>query len=198
MAHAPTLVAYASLYGATRGIAELIAEVLDERGHPAQARAAASVTDATVYGSFVIGSAVFAGRWRREARGFVQRHGELLRQLPVWLFSSGPLGDNLLDKQGRSLAETSAPLDLRTLMALSGAREHAVFFGALDPAVLRRMGRLVRSIPAVREVMPEGDFRDWAAIRQFALRIADQLDIAVSHDDGRGRGDATGTSTLPS
>ena len=49
--------------------------------------------DVDLYEAFVIGSTVEAGHWLSAATGFVQRHEALLAARPVWLFSSGPLGD---------------------------------------------------------------------------------------------------------
>jgi len=41
----------------------------------------------------VIGSAVYMGRWLPAARDLIEGHREVLSAMPVWLFSSGPLGD---------------------------------------------------------------------------------------------------------
>jgi menaquinone-dependent protoporphyrinogen IX oxidase len=83
------LVAYASKHGATEGIAQHIARSLNEAGREADAR---SVTDVHEFGApdaVVIGSAVYAGSWRKEAVEFVESHADELARLPVWLFSSG-------------------------------------------------------------------------------------------------------------
>lgn len=169
------LVAFASTYGATQGIAERVAEQLTAAGQPAEARPARSVSDAAAYAAVVIGSGVYAGRWHKDARAFVRDNRDLWRTRPVWLFSSGPLGDAAQDKDGRDLVDTSRPLDLALHLELTGARGSAVFFGALDAARLNLAGRLVRRVPAARAVMPEGDFRDWPAIDAWARAVAGEL-----------------------
>ena len=45
--------------------------------------------------------------------------------MPVWLFSSGPLGEEVKD-------EEEQPRQLPELRELLHPREHRVFFGALD------------------------------------------------------------------
>lgn len=169
------LVAYATKYGATRGIAEHVARELTAAGHPAEALPAASVPDVSGYSALVIGSAVFAGRWHRDARAFVRRHRAQLLERPVWLFSSGPLGTETHDKDGKDLVEVSRPLDLAKHVEATGARGTTVFFGALDTTRLDRAGRLVLRVPAARDVMVDGDFRDWPAIAAWARTVAVEL-----------------------
>jgi menaquinone-dependent protoporphyrinogen oxidase len=81
-----TLVAYATRYGATRGIAD----TLVAHGQPAEAHPVSAVSDVGHYDAFVIGSAVYMFHWRKEALRFVKRNRAVLAGRPVWLFSSGP------------------------------------------------------------------------------------------------------------
>jgi menaquinone-dependent protoporphyrinogen oxidase len=62
-----TLVVYASKHGATRGIAERIAMWLGDAGLQAEARQAAAAGSPADWDALVIGSAVYAGRWQKEA-----------------------------------------------------------------------------------------------------------------------------------
>jgi menaquinone-dependent protoporphyrinogen oxidase len=97
----------------------------------------------------------------------------------VWLFSSGLVGTQTKDTKGRDLLETSMHKDLDELKALVNPRDHRVFFGALDGARLTgTIGlayRLARRSQAAREAMPEGDFRDWPKIEEWAVGIAQSL-----------------------
>jgi menaquinone-dependent protoporphyrinogen oxidase len=56
-----------------------------------------------------------------------------------------------------------------------------VFAGAYDPtdAPKTLAERFVRIIPASKNVLPTGDFRDWPAIEAWAREIAAQLPVAV-------------------
>ena len=158
------LVAYASKHGATEGIARFITERLIERGRQAEARPADQVSDVGVQEAVVLGSAVYAGSWMKEAVGFAQRHGAALTGVPVWLFSSGPLGEQVVD-------EEQQPKQLAELEETLHPREHRVFFGALDTGKLGFGERMIAK--AVKA--PEGDFRDWDEIGAWADSIAEAL-----------------------
>jgi menaquinone-dependent protoporphyrinogen oxidase len=56
-------------------------------------------------------------------------------------------------------------------------RDHRVFFGAFDPNDPPRAmsERIVRMMPAARNILPPGDFRDWDAIEAWAREIASAL-----------------------
>jgi len=56
-------------------------------------------------------------------------------------------------------------------MALTQAREHKVFAGKLDKQSLGLAERFVTRVVQA----PEGDFRDWQAIRDWARSIAASL-----------------------
>ena len=49
------------------------------------------------------------------------------------------------------------------------------FFGSLDPGSLTFAERTLRKLPAARAILPEGDFRDWTEIEDWARSIADEL-----------------------
>jgi menaquinone-dependent protoporphyrinogen oxidase len=159
------LVIYASKHGATEGIARFIAERLTERGKQADARPAGAAGELGHPEAVVLGSAIYAGSWLKEATEFVHGHRDGLAQVPVWLFSSGPLGTEVQDdeQQPKQLAELSEALR---------PRDHATFFGALDRGSLGFAERMM--VKAVKA--PEGDFRDWDAIRAWTDRIVDELD----------------------
>jgi hypothetical protein len=87
------LVTAATKYGATAEIAAAIAEVLDEHGLEATMLPPDQVEEVDGYDAVVLGSAVYAGHWLKPARELVERHAGALASRPVWLFSSGPVGD---------------------------------------------------------------------------------------------------------
>jgi menaquinone-dependent protoporphyrinogen oxidase len=171
----PVLVAYASKHGATQQIAERIAQTLTAAGQQARACPVTAAGDLADCSAFVVGSAVYMGHWQKEAVEFVQRHRAVLADHPVWLFSSGPLGTEPTDAQGRDLKVTSEPKDITGFTEAVHPREHRVFFGVLDPAGLGMGERALRKLPAGRTLLPEGDFRDWAEIEGWATGIAREL-----------------------
>jgi len=169
------LVAYASKHGSTAGIARRIAERLSERGHDVDARSVDEVERLDRPEAVVLGSAVYAGSWRKEAVAFVERHERELRRLPVWLFSSGPLGDHVDDPEEQ-------PRQLEDIRRSIGPCDHRVFFGALDMSALSFGERMI--VKAVKA--PEGDFRDWDEIDAWA----DEIAVALHADRTAGPGPA--------
>lgn len=178
------LVAYASRHGSTAGIADRIVGGLRTAGLTSEAQSVDSVRDVGPYDAFVVGGAAYMFHWLKPATTFVKRHQVVLAERPVWLFSSGPLGTDLVDENGRDIFEASRPKEFEGLQTLIHPRGERVFFGAWDadaPAV--GLGeRFLRLMPATRANMPAGDFRDWHAIDAWAAEIATELkspDIAA-------------------
>jgi menaquinone-dependent protoporphyrinogen oxidase len=161
------LVAYATHYGATQGIAECVADTLR--------REDVEVTLADIehldrvdpsFDAFVIGSAVHAGRWLKHGTEFVKRNADALRARQVWLFSSGPIGDAVEKPQPK-------PREIDRFEELVGQRDHVIFGGAFDREVAdARGGRFDR---AINRFIPEGDYRDWPEIERWATSIAAAL-----------------------
>ena len=166
---ARALVAYATRLGATRDIARRIGEVLRAAGHEVTVQSVDDPVDLTAFDAAVVGSGVFAGHWHRPAIEFVREHRRGLADRPTWLFSSGPVGSIALDQEPKD------PADLAELTRLVGPRGHRVFFGALDRSVVDTsdLSRFERVI--AKRFVPEGDWRDWAAIEAWAREIAAQL-----------------------
>lgn len=157
------LVTYATRYGSTQGIAERIAAVLTGEGLTVHLAPVNGARDLEGYDAFVIGSAVFAFHWMKPAVKYVHEHRKLLASRPVWLFSVGPLGP----KQAQPLK----PRDYDDNTAAAQARDHRIFYGAMDISKLRGPDRLFsRMFKSV-----QGDFRDWETIEAWAKKIAHEL-----------------------
>jgi len=171
------LVAYASRHGATQGIGERIAERLRAAGLEVEARRVSDVRDVSGYDAYVIGSAAYMFHWLKDATGFVRRHRFVLTTRPVWLFSSGPLGTDTVDEEGRDVLVTTEPKEFVELRAMLHPRGDRVFFGAWDPSArpASLAERIVLRMPAARKAMPAGDFRDWPAIDAWADSITAEL-----------------------
>jgi menaquinone-dependent protoporphyrinogen oxidase len=157
------LVTAASKHGATEEIARAIAMELELEGIAADVLAPDEVQAVDGYDAVVLGSGVYAGRWMGNAVRLAEREAEALLRRPVWLFSSGPLGDP-------PVPETD-PIDVAKVMTLTGARGHRVIAGRLDK---RDLGLGERAIAAVVKA-PEGDFRPWDEIAAWAKEIARDL-----------------------
>lgn len=58
-----------------------------------ETRDASLVTSVEGYDAVVLGSAVYMGHWLELAVKFAETFVDELRRLPVWVFSSGPVGE---------------------------------------------------------------------------------------------------------
>lgn len=154
------LVAYGSKNGGTAGIAGIIGTTLKGYGLAADVRPAGAVRSVDGYDAVIIGGALYANHWHREARRFVRRYATLLLGRPVWLFSSGPLDD--------SADTTDIPPVPQAAEAarLLQVRQHVTFGGQLTAGakgfIARAMARNGRG----------GDFRNPERIRSWTRSIA--------------------------
>ena len=161
------LVAASSRHGATGEIADEIARALAERGLDVRVASLDDVTDVSGFDAFVLGSAVYVGRWLGPARAFVAEHAGELAARPTWLFSSGPIGDP-------PKPDGDAAVNVDGLVEATGALGHRLFTGRLDRS---RLGLGERAV--VRVVgAAEGDYRDWDDVRGWAGTIAGALTAA--------------------
>lgn len=163
------LVVVASRHGATAEIAEALAHDLAEcpagatAGITARAVAANAAPAPDRFDAVVLGSAVYVGRWQEDARNYAVTHATALRRLPVWLFSSGPIGEPPFPPD--------EPHDVVSVSRSLSARGQAVFPGRLDPTLLSFGERAM--VTAMRA--PIGDSRDPAAVRAWAEQVAGEL-----------------------
>jgi menaquinone-dependent protoporphyrinogen oxidase len=162
-------VIFGSRLGATRGIAERIGARLREDHLDVNVQPASGAAVFTDADAFVIGSGIYAGHWVKEATDYVRQHRAILARRPVWLFSSGPVGDMA------TLHEPVESKDVGPLRAMVNPRGHRTFAGALDRSTLEgsSLGFAERLI--ARTMVPEGDYRDWEAIDEWAAGIAREV-----------------------
>ena len=163
------LVAYASRAGSTGEVAEVIGEVLCDGGEAVDVRLAKDVTDVSPYRAVVVGSAIYMGRWMSEAVKFVETHRDALSQLPVAYFTVCLTMKDDTEENRRTVAayldpvrEVVQPVDV------------GLFAGRLDSSKLSFIYRLI--IKAMGQ--PEGDFRNWEAIRAWAGELVPLLGSA--------------------
>ena len=170
------LVVHASRYGSTQGIAERIAATLRQHGIEAAVQSVEHAGDPADYDAAVIGSAVYFAHWMKHATEFVRRNRDGIANRPVWLFSSGPLGTDAKDAQGRDLLVISEPKEIGEFQEMIRPRGHRVFFGVFDHSKLGFTHRLVMKFAKrANAPLPEGDFRDWSDIEAWGNSIAEGL-----------------------
>jgi menaquinone-dependent protoporphyrinogen oxidase len=153
------LVTAASRYGSTAGIAAAIGDVLRSRGFEVTVAPPDDVGALVGFDAVVLGSAVYTGHWLAPAIALADRVGTELPGRPIWLFSSGPVGDpsrKLVQQMGAD------PVDLAPALKATRATEHRMFPGKLDRHNVRGLQRA--ALVFFRGI--EGDFRDWQAVRE--------------------------------
>ncbi len=162
------LVTFASKYGSTQAIAEAVASSLRQEGLTVDVARCKDVKDLAPYTAVVMGSAVYVGRWRREAADLLRQGEAHLARVPVWLFSSGPTGEGEAEEL---LQGWHFPSALQGIADRIGPRDIAVFHGALDKSRLNPFDAfIVRNVKA-----PLGDFRDLDAVAAWARSIGAEL-----------------------
>jgi menaquinone-dependent protoporphyrinogen oxidase len=162
------LVAYASRHGSTAEIAEKIGSRLNAADFMVDVLPVEQVKDLAGYHAAVLGAAVYVGAWVKPFAKFLSTNRESLARMPVWLFSSGPLGKGdpveLLD--GWRFPETHRPL-----VEYIAPKEITVFHGALFTEKLNFIEN--KMIQMVKSDL--GDFRDWDEITVWTDKVAKQL-----------------------
>ncbi len=157
------LVAYATKCGSTAEVAQVIGECLAHNGKSVEAKLIQEVQDVSDYAAFVIGSAIRMAQWLPEAKDFIQKHQIRLNSQPTAIFSVHILnqGDSPEAVKERQ-AYTAPQKEILNPIA------EAFFPGKIDQSQLnfveRGLFKLVKS--------PEGDFRDWDDILNWANAIA--------------------------
>ena len=160
---ASVLVGYGTKMGGTVAIAERIGEVLAANGHDVTVMEASGAKQVTGYDAAVVGSGLYSGMWRRPAKGLVKRIARKAPDLPLWLFHSGPLGDEQAhDPQPfpKWLAELEPRLNVCDKVTFGGVLGDSAT-GFLAKSMVRN-GR-------------GGDWRDMEEIGRWAGKIAADL-----------------------
>jgi menaquinone-dependent protoporphyrinogen oxidase len=143
-----------------------MAQALRSEGLDVDVRSAhglgADAPDISAYDAVIVGGALYANRWHKDARRFVRTHAQELRTRPVWLFSSGPLDDSA---QQRDIAPVS---QVSIAMREVDARGHATFGGRLAPDA--------KGFPASAMAKKNaGDWRDDQQVRAWAHSVVTAL-----------------------
>lgn len=158
------LVTYASKYGSTAEIAEVIGKELRKRGQEVDVQPVGAVVDPAQYDGFVIGSALYAGGWMNAAAEFLDSNQALLAARPVWLFSSGPTGEG---DPNDILEGWSFPENLLPLVETIKPKDVILFHGNIDLDKLSPGERMI--IKSVKATV--GDYRDWLVVRSWTSTL---------------------------
>lgn len=183
------LIVHASRHGSTAGIAEFIGRTLQKHGLDVVVAPAIDKPDPSELDACIVGSGVYMGSWLNEGTDYLEHFAHVLASKPTWLFSSGPLPGSSKESKDPNASPVDNALGpaegpgsggrkkVEAAAAVIHPRDHHVFAGAYDPKDPPRAmsERLVRMMPASKDLLPSGDFREWNDIEAWATEIARAL-----------------------
>ena len=194
------LVTYATNAGSTAEIAEAVAEGLAGNGMNVEVKTLDAVTTPASYDAIVVGGPMIFG-WHRKARAFLTQHQALLRRVPVAYFmvalslvndaEEAGVGTHIYqDPDLATTPENPTALSFRERFtsathylqpALQCAPEAspvsiAFFNGKLD---YNRLNLFERWFVRLAFNAPEGDFRNWPIIQEWAESLSAPLAIGA-------------------
>ena len=170
------LIVYGTRGGSTKQIADEIGKVLGGQGYAVTVRDAKDTKgiDASAFDLVIVGSSVWATKWKRQATAFLKKNANQLAGRKVALFSSGMAGDDpaKMDYANQSIAKTAASFPAIKPLAL------AYFGGCINfnsPSFIARfMASMMKKDFEKKgiDTSKPVDHRDWDAIRQWAADVA--------------------------
>ncbi len=160
------LIAYATRAGSTETVAQAVAEALRSEGLEVDVKPVRAVTSLAGYTGVIVGSAIRAGKPMPEVVAFVEKHERELSRVPVAYFV---VCLTMKDDTDENRCTVAAYLDaLRARTPDVKPVDVGLFAGVMNSARLPFLLRLlIRAMKA-----PDGDFRDWEAIRTWAAGVA--------------------------
>jgi len=157
------LLAYATRYGSTQEVAETVTTILCEAGLEVDIQPMAEVGTLADYDAIIIGAAIYNAHWSLDAHNFVSKYEESLSQLPVAIFTLGPLSPSAAAKRNsrRQLDVELAKYPWLKPVAVE------IFAGKYDPSK--------PGLNFFERFLPARDYRNWDAIRVWADTLSVQL-----------------------
>ena len=167
------LIVYASVHGSTAEVARFIADTLATRGIEATVTTAKPAPPVEGFDALILGSAVHNGLWLPEMEVFVRKSRTILSGKPLYLWLTCM---RAIEPGGYAYVTNNYLPNLlsRTL----SFRRIGIFAGKVDKAAINQdeaWTLTFRYDGAGDPFRLVGDHRDWASIRAWAERIADDL-----------------------
>lgn len=156
------LVTYASKYGSTGGVADTIGKELCGKDVATDVALIKNASNVSSYQGVIVGSAIYMGKWMSEAVDFVKNNRDILRQVPVAYFLVCMTLSRPTEKNRAEVLSYMDPI----LKAVPEIKPVGIgtFAGAMDYSNLSWLNKKILKSKGT----PEGDFRDWSAIRAWA------------------------------
>lgn len=166
---AKVLVAYGSRCGGTAEIARCIGEAVVDWGGDALVCPVGEAPSAEEFDAAIIGGAARFGRLLPEVVAYARRQAVVLSWLPTAYFLSAmTLRED--SPENRRQAESY----LRPLIEVHDPVSVGLFGGCVDYRKLPRLLGFILSHDGAHS-LPEGDYRDWSQIRDWAAGLAERM-----------------------
>lgn len=156
------LITFATRAGSTVGVAEAIGAELGRRGLEVDIQPVTANPTVDKYEAVILGSAIRMANWLPEMVEFIKRKQQVLRSLPIALFTV-----HILNTGADETSRTARLAYLNTIRPLLNPVDEVFFTGRIDLETLSFVDRLM--VKMVKS--PIGDFRDWDGIRAWSAAI---------------------------
>jgi menaquinone-dependent protoporphyrinogen oxidase len=160
------LITYASKCGSTGEVASALGKTLAQTGVRVEVLPVKKVTDLSGYQAVFIGSAIRMAKWLPEAVNFVSENRASLQRVPTAYFT---LCATLIEDTAANRTRVAGFTEPVRAMLTPAAEGY--FAGKVDPNSLS----FLENISLQAKSVPQGDFRDWAKITNWAQSAYAQL-----------------------
>lgn len=160
------LVTFATRTGSTIGVAQAVADVLklgDARVDVVPVRHTHEISH---YNAVIIGSSIRMGRWLPEAVEFCAEHAAELNKIPTAIFTV-----HLLNRDNSEMSRKARQAYTAPVREILTPTAEVFFNGKMDYTKLNFLERVMAKSMATSYNTPQGDYRDWEAIRRWAKEI---------------------------
>ncbi|MCH2164502.1 MAG: hypothetical protein MK098_07595 [Marinovum sp.] len=161
------LVTFDSKLGSTAEVATFMGSVLSEQGASITVKPLSEVNDLDTYDSVIIGGAIRYDRWLPDATTFVRENETVLSKIRVAFFFTcltlakpTPAAMRKAERYADTLRSLASDVKPVTIGGFAGALQ---FSRTPWPA------RFALKVSSIATGVKEGDYRDWDAIRSWAL-----------------------------
>ena len=163
------LIAYESQFGSTEEVAKFIANNLAVNGQVVEIRKICEVDDLSSYKNVIIGSAIQYDNWMPEAREFIIRNENELATKSVNFF----LVCLVLSKKGEKAVKKANGYAIKTMNLVPKLKVNSFgkFAGVLDYSKMSFGQKILAKIIFAIIGVAEGDYRDWAAIKNWTKKL---------------------------
>ena len=169
------LVAYASVHGSTRDVAQFIGRVFSIYDVEVTVADVKDVQSIDGYDAYVLGSAIHGGLWLQEMCAFTDRFADQLAQKPSYFWITCI---RALEADGYEHA-LKYYVDHNTLRTIT-VRDIAVFTGKLNTDAITRQEQWYLASNYDGKLTPgtiKHDYRDWEAIAAWVNSVAKELQL---------------------